>query len=61
MLNSAKELTAERPLGLELSDLRVYHQDPGVQEVYFVKVDIFGSKPDFAIGKADLYLSPISY
>lgn len=57
MLNSAKELTDERLLGLNLSELRVY---PAVQEVYLVKVDIFDSKPYFAIGKVDLYLSSIS-
>lgn len=57
MLNSAKELTDG---GLDLSDLRVCHRDPVVQEFCLVKADIFGSKPYFATGKVDLYLFPIS-
>lgn len=57
MLNSAKELTDERPLGLDLSDHRVYHQDPACQEVYHLKVDIFGSKPCFSTSKVDIFVS----
>lgn len=60
MLNSAEEFMEERPLGLSLSDFRVCHWDPGAQEVYLVKIDIFGSEPYFAAGKVDLYLSPMS-